>query len=69
LKVAKFEQKNKNKEYSRKIYEKAVEDLGEEALTEEYFLEFVKFETKNKEYDRVREIFKFGLDQLNRDNS
>ena len=61
LKVAKFEIKNRHKEFARRIFEKAVEDLGESALTEEYFLYFIKFELRNKEIDRVREIFKFAL--------
>lgn len=69
LKVAKFEIKMKHKEFARKIFEKAVEDLGEVALKEEYFLAFVYFELRNKEIDRVREIFKFALSVLNRENS
>jgi len=32
LKVAKFEIKNKNIEFARKVFEKAVDDLGESAL-------------------------------------
>lgn len=44
LKVAKFEIKCKNRESARKIYERSIEELGQEALKEEYFIEFAKFE-------------------------
>jgi crooked neck len=46
IKVAKFEFRNKNKEETRRIYERIITELGSEALSENYFLEFAKFEIK-----------------------
>lgn len=67
LKVARFEIKQKDKESARAIYEKAIEELGQEALKEDYFIEFGRFEVKNKEFDRAREIFRFGLKNIPKD--
>lgn len=67
LKVAKYEQKLRNFQAARDIYEKTIEDLGEEALKEDYFINFARFEIKNKEYDRSREIFRFGLEKIRKD--
>jgi len=64
LKVAKFEIKRRNYEYARKIYEKAAEDLAEEAFREEYFMNFALFETKQKEIERARAIYKLGLENI-----
>ena len=44
LRVAKFEVKMHNKTSARKIFERTLEDLGEMALREEYFIEFGGFE-------------------------
>lgn len=43
LKVAKFEMRNRNRDAARNIYERVVTELGQEALSEEYFSDFAKF--------------------------
>lgn len=67
LKVSRFEIKNRNREGARKIYERTLEELGQEALQEQYFIEFGRFELKNKENDRAREIYRFGLKNIPKD--
>ena len=69
LKAAKWEVKNRDRSAARAIFEKTLEDLGQGALNQYYFIDFCKFEIKNKEYDRVREIFKFGLENIPRDKA
>lgn len=69
LKVAKFEIKQKAWESARSIYERTLEELGQEALREEYFIDFGKFEIRNKEYERAREIFRFGLKNIPKDKA
>lgn len=64
IKVAKFEMKNKNNKAAREIFERTLEELGKEAISEEYFMEFAKFEARNKEIERAREIYKFGLQNI-----
>ncbi|KRX02037.1 hypothetical protein PPERSA_07682 [Pseudocohnilembus persalinus] len=69
LKVAKFEIKSKNFDQARQVLEQTLEDLGQEALKEEYFVFFANFETKNKEFDRAREIYRFGLENIPKEKS
>ena len=64
LKVAKFEAKLKHFDDARFLYEKTLEDLGDEAFTENFFVQWAKFETRAKEYQRARQIFRYGLDNL-----
>jgi crooked neck len=67
LKVAKFEAKNKHYDDARFLYEKALEDLGDEAMTENFFIQWAKFEIRSKEFNRARQIFRYGLDNLPKD--
>lgn len=69
LKVIKFEVKLGFKAEARQLFEKTLEELGQEALKEEYFIQFAKFEIRNQECDRAREIFKFGLENIPKDKS
>lgn len=69
MKVAQFEIKLKNVKAARKIYERTIEDLGQQAIQQDFFIEFAKFEKKNKEYERAREIYKFGLAEIPKDQS
>ncbi|CAD8136165.1 unnamed protein product [Paramecium octaurelia] len=69
LKVAKFEIKQKAWDSARSIYERTLEELGQEALKEEYFIDFGRFEIRNKEYERAREIFRFGLKNIAKDKA
>jgi crooked neck len=69
MRVAKFENKHNNKESCRRLYESALADLGDEALIEDFFIAFIKFEIREKEYERCRSLFKFGLDNINKENS
>jgi len=69
MRVAKFEEKHENYESCRKIYESALADLGNKALVEEFFINFIKFEIKQKEFERARVLFKFGLDHIAKDKS
>lgn len=61
LKVIKFEVKLGYKKEARDLFEKTIEELGQDSLKEEYFINFGKFEIREKEYQRAREIYKFGL--------
>jgi crooked neck len=69
MRVAKFEDKHGNKESCRRIFESALADLGSKALTEDFFISFIKFEMKNREYDRSKVLFQYGLDNLPKDKS
>jgi len=69
MRVAKFEDKHGNKESCRRIFESALADLGNKALTEDFFISFIKFEMKNREYDRSKVLFQYGLDNLSKDKS
>jgi len=69
LKVCKFEEKNRNKLAARELFERTLEDLGEEAMKEDYFLFFAKFEIRQKEIDRARQIFRYGLENLPKDKA
>lgn len=42
----------------RRVYEEAVEALGEFAKDEKLFVAFAKFEERQKEYERARAIFR-----------
>jgi crooked neck len=67
LKVAKFEAKLKHYDDARFVYEKALEDLGDEAISETFFVQWAKFEMRAKEFQRARQIFKYGLESLPKD--
>lgn len=61
LKVAKYEIKLRNYDDSRFIFEKTLNDLGELAFTEHFFIQWAKFELRSNELNRARDIFKYGL--------
>ena len=69
LKVVKLEVRSRNREGARALLERIITDLGNEAMVEEYFLEFSRFEVRNREYERAREIFKFGLKEIPKDKA
>lgn len=64
LRAAMYEEKHKRRENARRVYERTLEELGQAAVKEEYFLAFAKFELKNKEIERAREVFRFGLSNI-----
>jgi crooked neck len=57
MKAAKFEEKLKEFDKARRLYERALSDLGKEALDENFLIQFVKFEIKQKEFDRAKILF------------
>jgi crooked neck len=69
LKVCKFEEKNKNKQAARELYERTLEDLGEEAMKEDFFLAFAKFEIRQRDTERARQIFRYGLENIPKDKA
>jgi len=69
LKYAKFEERQKDTENARSVYERAIEALGEAALSENFFIAFAKFEEKAHEIDRARALFKYALDNIPRDKA
>ena len=69
LKVCRYEEKNRNKQAARELFERTLEDLGEDAMKEEYFLSFAKFEIRQKEIDRARQIFRYGLENVPKNKS
>jgi crooked neck len=64
MKAAKFEEKVNERERARSYYERALTDLGEAALKEDFFLAFCRFEIKWKEFERARVLFKYALDRI-----
>ena len=64
IKVANFEEKRKDRRAARRVFEKAVEELGSFCLNEEFFLAFTDFEIRCHEYDRARVLFKHGVEKL-----
>lgn len=69
LRVAKWEARQNNKAASRKVYESAVRDLGSSCFTQVFFLAWAKFEARVKDFERARQVFKFGLKNLNQEDS
>jgi len=69
MRVAKFEDKHGNKESCRRIFESALGDLGNKALTEDFFISFIKFEMRNRENERCKVLFRYGMDNLPKDKS
>lgn len=64
MKAATFEEKHNDRERARLFYERALAELGEKSLTENFFLAFCRFEIKCKEYERARVLFKYALDRI-----
>ena len=64
LKAAKFEEKVRNKDGARTMYERALSELGHVALDEPLFLAFTRFEIKCKSFDRAQVLFKYALDKI-----
>ncbi|PRW59332.1 Crooked neck 1 [Chlorella sorokiniana] len=65
VRYAKFEmQSGGDVGAARACYERAIEELGEDANNEELFLRFAEFEEKVKEVERARAIYKYALDHL-----
>lgn len=64
LKLAKFLEKQKMWKKTREVYEKAMGELGKEALDEEFLLNFIQFEIKSKEFERVKVLFQYGLEKI-----
>jgi crooked neck len=69
MRVAKLEEKHGNKDSSRRIFESALADLGNEALSEDFIIAFIKFEMRMKEFERCRVLFKFGLEKIAKEKS
>lgn len=68
LKLAKFEQKNREIENARAIYERALAELGREAIDENFMIQFTKFEIKQKAYGRAHVLFKYATQKLPLEN-
>lgn len=66
VRYAKFEMQNGAVDRARTCYERSVEQLAEDAQTEELFIKFAEFEEKVKELDRARAIYKYALDHIPR---
>ena len=68
MKAAKFEEKNRLFVHARKMYERALAELGQEALDENFMIQFVRFEIKQKEFDRAKTLFRYAMEKLPQDN-
>jgi crooked neck len=67
VRYAKFEMKHGAAvARARQCYERALEALGEDANTEEFFGAFAEFEEHVKEPERARAIYRYALDHLPR---
>jgi crooked neck len=64
LKYAKFEAKYGTRDGARKIFERALNELGDDAQDEELFIAFADFEVYAKEYERARVLYKYALDHI-----
>jgi crooked neck len=64
IKYAKWEEKQGQAANSRKVLERALTELGEDANDPKLFIHFSKFEERNKEFDRARVIYKYALDHI-----
>lgn len=64
VKWARFETKHGNREGARQVYARALEELGEDANSEELFINFAKFEENAREWERARVIYKYALDHI-----
>lgn len=64
LRYAKWEQKNADVSRARQVYERAVDEIGEESHEAKFFLSFANMEVQAKEHDRARTIFRFALDHI-----
>ena len=69
LRLSKFEEKHMNTLRARAGYERGVEVLGDDHLTEKFYIKFAEFEEKVKEIDRARAIYKLALDRLPKSES
>lgn len=69
IKTAKYEEKLGNFNSARTIYETALSDLGEKALNENFFINFIKFEIRMKEIDRARVLFNYSIDNISKLNA
>lgn len=49
MKYAKFEERSGTRELARKVYERAIEELGEDGNDEQLFLAFAHFEERCRE--------------------
>lgn len=64
MRYAKFEMKHANVSRARACYERALEALGEDADTEEFYVAFADFEEHVREPERARAIYRHALDRL-----
>lgn len=64
LKAAKFEEKLREYGAARAVYERAMAELGKEALEENFLIRFTKFEIKCKQFERAKILFKYALEKL-----
>ncbi|KXZ41396.1 hypothetical protein GPECTOR_494g448 [Gonium pectorale] len=64
VRYAKFEMQNGEVALARRCYERAVEELGEDGQTEEFFIKFAEFEEKAREVERARAIYRYALDHI-----
>ena len=69
LKAAKFEEKNKQHNSARAIYERALAELGKDALNENLFIAFCRFEIRMRNYKAAKTLFKYALEVLSPDSS
>eukprot|EP01029_Cantina_marsupialis_P028682 TRINITY_DN777873_c0_g1_i1.p1 TRINITY_DN777873_c0_g1~~TRINITY_DN777873_c0_g1_i1.p1 ORF type:complete len:672 (-),score=135.79 TRINITY_DN777873_c0_g1_i1:143-2158(-) len=66
IKYAKWEQRNGQDFFARKVYERADQEIPEDMLAENLYIEFSKFEEANGEFDRCRAILQYGYQRLTR---
>eukprot|EP01022_Parablepharisma_sp_SALTPOND_P033026 TRINITY_DN88064_c2_g1_i1.p1 TRINITY_DN88064_c2_g1~~TRINITY_DN88064_c2_g1_i1.p1 ORF type:complete len:825 (-),score=106.77 TRINITY_DN88064_c2_g1_i1:1366-3840(-) len=64
VKAAKFEEKLRNRDNAREYYQLAIKELGERALDEKFFMQFINFEKRNREVERVRTLYQFALEHI-----
>jgi len=64
VKAARFEEKNREYDRARSVYERAMAELGKEALEENFLIRFAKFEIKCKQFERAKLLLKYALDKL-----
>lgn len=65
LRAAKYEEKQRDMAAARRLYERALAELGKDALNDDsLFIAFTKFEVRQRDYKRAKTLFKYALDNL-----
>lgn len=69
VRVGKWEESGRRYQSAREVCERALREIGEEALTEEFFLFWTRLELRMKDYVRTEQLFEFAFGRLKGEHS